>query len=120
MNTTFSFGDLVCYRETPEITGVVVGTENDGWIDVVFDTAEGPLAEHFEAAKLVLLQSREQDRLNTARCNWLDENFEHYDWGMVLHYYWGGSALQTIDGLMAEAARYENKVSQTESGKELT
>ena len=35
MSTTFPFGDLVYYRETPEITGVVVGSENDGWIDVV-------------------------------------------------------------------------------------
>ncbi|WP_107986840.1 hypothetical protein [Neisseria mucosa] len=118
MSTTFSFGDLVYYRETPEITGVVVGSENDGWIDVVFDMAEGPLTEHFEAGKLVLLQSREQSRLDTARCDWLDEKFEHYDWEQVAHYYWDGTARQTIDGLMVEAARYEGKTAQTESEKE--
>ncbi|WP_165007754.1 hypothetical protein [Neisseria yangbaofengii] len=87
MSATFSFGDLVYYRETPEITGVVVGAENDGWIDVVFDTAEGPLAEHF-------------------------------DWERVAHYYGDGTTRQTIDGLMAEAARYEGKTAQTESEKE--
>ena len=119
MSTTFPFGDLVYYRETPEITGVVVGSENDGWIDVVFDTEEGPLAERLRSRQTgIAPKAVSRVRLDTARCDWLDENFEHYDWKQVAHYYWDGTARQTIDGLMVEAARYEGKTAQTESEKE--